>query len=226
VGRDEESAGYLARALGEADFHCEYSDTVEALTTIGLSNHDIVILDLPLLDADSVALCRRLRELSTVPLIVCSMSKREADVVKAFDAGADDYLVIPMRPAEMTARVQALLRRTTVTSSAEEPDVLRAGDLEVHLGQHRIYRSRELIDLSPIEFRLLVTLMRQQGSAVSHTKLLTSVWGPEYVDCRHYLRLYIKYLRSKIERDPGEPELILNEWGVGYRFEPSSNVAG
>lgn len=227
VGRDEESAGYLAKALGEGEFRCEYADTVQALELVGLSDPDVVVLDFPLLDADSLALCRRLRELSTVPIVVCSMSNRESDVVKAFDAGVDDYLVIPMRPAEMTARLQALVRRASQGDRVnDDTDVLRAGGLEVHLTQHRTYRDGELIDLSPIEFRLLVSLMRQQGRAVSHTKLLSSVWGPEYVDCRHYLRLYVKYLRSKIERNPREPKLILNEWGVGYRFESSDVSAG
>lgn len=227
VGRDEESADYLAKALGEGEFRCEYADTVQALELVGLSSPDVVVLDFPIFDVDSLALCRRLRELSTVPLVVCSMSNRESDVVKAFDAGVDDYLVIPMRPAEMTARLQALVRRASPSDLAgDDTDVLRAGDLEVHLTQHRIYRDGELIDLSPIEFRLLVSLMRQQGRAVSHTKLLSSVWGPEYVDCRHYLRLYVKYLRSKIERNPKVPELILNEWGVGYRFESSAASAG
>jgi two-component system KDP operon response regulator KdpE len=226
VGRDEESASYLARALGHAEFSCRYSNTVEALTQVALAHPDIIILDLPLLDADSLVLCRRLRQLSPVPLVVCSMSHNETDVVKAFDAGADDYLVIPMRPAEMTARLQALLRRT---AAIEPPDgdrnVLRAADLEIHMDEHRVLRCGEFIDLSPIEFRLLVSLVRDQGRAVSHTKLLSAVWGPEYVDCRHYLRLYIKYLRSKIERDPQNPQLILNEWGVGYRFEARETAA-
>lgn len=225
VGRDEESAAYLARALGHAEFSCAYADAVDALTEVALSNPDVVVLDLPLLDADSFALCRRLRQISQVPLVVCSMSNQEPDVVKAFDAGADDYLVIPMRPAEMTARLQALLRRTGGPEQSEDSNVMRAADLEVHMNEHRVYRHGELIDLSPIEFRLLVSLVRERGRAVSHTKLLSTVWGPEYVDCRHYLRLYIKYLRSKIEPDPHSPQLILNEWGVGYRFE-ADRIAG
>lgn len=225
VGRDEESAAYLARALGHAEFTCEYSDAVDALTEVALSNPDVVVLDLPLLDADSFALCSRLRQISHVPLVVCSMSNQEPDVVKAFDAGADDYLVIPMRPAEMTARLQALLRRAGAPEPADDSSVIRAGDLEVHMDSHRVYRRGDLIDLSPIEFRLLVSLVRERGRAVSHTRLLSTVWGPEYVDCRHYLRLYIKYLRSKIEQDPQSPQLILNEWGVGYRFE-AERVAG
>lgn len=220
VGRDEESAAYLARALGHAEFSCDYANAVEALSEVALSRPDIVIFDLPLLDADSLALCRRLRQLSTVPLVVCSMSNQEADVVRAFDAGADDYLVVPMRPAEMSARLQALLRRTsTPEAPGGDPNVISAGDIEIYLDEHRAYRSGKLIELSPIEFRLLVSLAREHGSAVSHTKLLSTVWGPEYVDCRHYLRLYIKYLRTKIEDDPASPRHILNEWGVGYRFE-------
>lgn len=225
VGRDEESAAYLARALGHAEFGCEYASAVDALTQTALFNPDVVVLDLPILDADSFALCRRLRDISQVPLVVCSMSNQESDVVKAFDAGADDYLVIPMRPAEMTARLQALLRRASGPEKPDDSSVIRAADLEIHLDEHRVYRRGELIDLSPIEFRLLVSLIRERGRAVSHTKLLSTVWGPEYVDCRHYLRLYIKYLRSKIEQDPQSPQLILNEWGVGYRFE-ADRLAG
>jgi two-component system KDP operon response regulator KdpE len=225
VGRDKESAAYLARALGHADFSCEYADTVEALTEVALANPDVVVLDLPLLDADSFALCRRLRQVSQVPLVVCSMSNRESDVVRAFDAGADDYLIIPMRPAEMTARLQAILRRTGDPDREGDPSIIRAADLEVRMDEHRAYRNGKQIDLSPIEFRLLVSLLRERGRAVSHTKLLSIVWGPEYVDCRHYLRLYIKYLRSKIEQDPQSPQLILNEWGVGYRFD-ADRIAG
>lgn len=218
VGRDKESASYLARALGDVEFCCDYADAVDALSKVALSNPDIVVLDLPLVDSDALALCRRLREISHVPLVICSMSSHETDVVKAFDAGADDYIVMPMRPTEMTARLRAILRRAAAETRSNDV-ILRAGELEVHVDEHRVYRDGKTLDLSPIEFRLLVSLIRDAGRAVSHTKLLSMVWGPEYVDCRHYLRLYIKYLRSKIEDDPTNPRFILNEWGIGYRFE-------
>ncbi len=221
VGRDDEGARYLAQALGEAEVHCAYVDADEAVHRLGILQPELVILDLPLLDDASIFLCSRVREIFDGPIVIYSMSNHESDVVKAFHAGVDDYLAIPMRPAELTARVMAVMRRAPgVERSGEKQDVIRAGDVEVHITAHRVYRDDEKVSLSPIEFRLLVALMRQQGRPVSHTRLLLSVWGPEYVDCRHYLRLYVKYLRSKIERDPSEPKVILNEWGVGYRFEP------
>jgi two-component system KDP operon response regulator KdpE len=141
-----------------------------------------------------------------------------------FDAGADDYLVTPIRPVELHARLRAVLRRTADTPVTRvQADALIAGDVEVRLKEHKVYRNGEHIDLSPIEFRLLCVLVQETGRAVSHTRLIANVWGPEYVDCRHYLRLYVKYLRSKIEDDPKNPQMILSEWGVGYRFEPSAS---
>jgi two-component system KDP operon response regulator KdpE len=115
-----------------------------------------------------------------------------------------------------------VLRRTAdVPVKRVQPETLVAGDLEVRLKEHKVYRNGELVDLSPIEFRLLSVLVQETGRAVSHSKLIARVWGPEYVDCRHYLRLYVKYLRSKLEDNPKSPRLILSEWGVGYRFEPA-----
>jgi two-component system KDP operon response regulator KdpE len=139
-----------------------------------------------------------------------------------FEAGADDYLVTPIRPVELNARLRAVLRRTAdIPVKRVQAETLVAGDLEVRLKEHKVYREGELIDLSPIEFRLLSVLVQETGRAVSHSKLIAHVWGPEYVDCRHYLRLYVKYLRTKLEHDPKNPRLILSEWGVGYRFEPA-----
>jgi two-component system KDP operon response regulator KdpE len=157
-----------------------------------------------------------------VPIVVCAQSTREADIVAVFEAGADDYLVTPIRPVELTARLRAVLRRTIdAPRRQEQSDALVAGDVEIRVKEHRAYRRDVLVDLSPIEFRLLTVLVQEVGRAVSHSRLIASVWGPEYVDCRHYLRLYIKYLRSKMEDDPKDPRLFVSEWGVGYRFEPA-----
>ncbi len=222
VSRDEDSAANLAAAL-DAGFQFEYAAAADAVRALVPAQPDFILLDAPLPDAGWLALCRTLRELSRTPIVVCSMSSREADVLQAFDAGADDYLVTPMRPAEMVARLRAVLRRTSHQNGRDgKGDVIVAGDVAIFVDRHEVQRKGEPVDLSPIEFRLLVALASQSGRAVSHSRLLASVWGPEYVDCRHYLRLYVRYLRSKLEEDPKVPELILNEWGVGYRFEPGA----
>ena len=129
-----------------------------------------------------------------------------------------------MAPKEIRARLQALMRRLgdeePASSNARE---ILAGDLRVSLDDHCVYRGSHPIDLSPTEFRLLLSLVRGSGRPVSYSKLLFSVWGPEYVDARHYLRLYVRYLRSKLEDDPGDPQIIVNEWGIGYRFRPKQS---
>ena len=164
---------------------------------------------------------RRLRARCAVPIVVCSTSSREQDVVQALEAGADDYLVMPIRPVELMARLRAVLRRMGEAPPAPANGKrIVAGDLELVLDGHKAFRKGVEIDLSPIEFKLLALLVRETGRPVSHSRLIAHVWGPEYVDCRHYLRLYIRYLRAKVEDAPQSPELIQNEWGVGYRFEP------
>jgi two-component system KDP operon response regulator KdpE len=183
---------------------------------------DLVVVSCGSVDAAVLRVCAGLRQVSAVPLVVCSQSSREADIVQVFDAGADDYLVTPIRPVELHARLRAVLRRTADTPVTRvQAEALIAGDLEVRLKEHKVYRKGEHIDLSPMEFRLLCVLVQETGRAVSHARLIANVWGPEYVDCRHYLRLYVKYLRSKVEDNPKNPRMILSEWGVGYRFEPA-----
>jgi two-component system KDP operon response regulator KdpE len=158
-----------------------------------------------------------------MPIVICSTSSREQDIVRALDAGADDYLVLPIRAVEMMARLRSVLRQTGESAPAPANGKrLVAGDLELQLDEHKAFRKGMEIDLSPIEFKLLALLVKETGRPVSHSRLIAQVWGPEYVDCRHYLRLYIRYLRAKIEDVPETPELIQNEWGVGYRFEPKA----
>lgn len=223
VGRDQNSAANLAAALDAGEFRCEFADVSAAAKALVRLPPDLIVLDVPLPDPDSLSLCRQLRMLCRLPIVVCSLSAREADIVRAFDAGADDYLVMPVRPAELAARLRAVLRLAASGDGQNgQRQVITAGDLEIFPDRHQVLKKGAPLDLSPIEFRLLVSLASQPGRAVSHSRLLSSVWGPEYVDCRHYLRLYVRYLRSKIEEDPQVPEIILNEWGVGYRFEPKS----
>ena len=144
--------------------------------------------------------------------------------MRALDAGADDYLVMPIRPVELMARLRAVLRRTgdKRSGACQWATPRRRETWSWYLDEHKAFRKGAEIDLSPIEFKLLAMLVRETGRPVSHSRLIAQVWGPEYVDCRHYLRLYIRYLRAKIEDLPESPELIQNEWGVGYRFEPKA----
>ena len=174
--------------------------------------------------AYGLATCRQLRLLCDLPIVICSRSDSERDIVRAFESGADDYLVMPMQPKELGARLRAVLRRSADWPSAQPAQpVLVSGEFEIRLNEQRAFQRGKPLELSPMEFRLLASLMRRPGQLVSHSVLLAEVWGPQYVDSRNYLRLYVQYLREKIEDDPHHPKYVINEWGVGYRFEPEGS---
>jgi len=222
IGNERGTVADLARALDSRQFRVDCATTEpRAVNALNSSHTHLILLELPSPDSVMLAMCRRLRDSYPVPIVVCSSSSREQDVVRALDAGADDYLVMPIRPVELMARLRAVLRRVGDDGQAS-PNGRRlvAGDTEILLDEQKAFRRGAEIDLSPIEFKLLALLVRETGRPVSHSRLIAHVWGPEYVDCRHYLRLYVRYLRAKLEDSPQSPELIQNEWGVGYRFEP------
>ncbi len=221
IGNDDGSASHWGGVLSNGHFQIDYAAReADAYRSLSSSDHDLILIAFTRPDVNVSPLCQRLRRLCSIPIVVCSTSDQERDVVRVLESGADDYLVMPIRPVELTARLRAVLRRTPEKESDSRNGHLVAGDIELQLEEREALRGGVLLDLSPIEFRLLTLLVRETGRAVSHSKLIAHVWGPEYSDCRHYLRLYIRYLRSKIEDDPRNPERILNEWGVGYRFEP------
>lgn len=181
----------------------------------------LVLLLLSSATEDGLEACREIRGASDAALVICCGSDDEIDIIHGLEAGADDYLALPARPAEIVARLQALLRRLCPPSAEVPADRLIAGDLEIRLDEHKaVYKGRP-IHLTPTQFRLLVSLVRESGRVVTHSRLLAQAWGPQYVDSRNYVRLYIQYLRSKIEEDPRHPRFILSERGVGYRFEMS-----
>lgn len=185
-----------------------------ALSNPGL---DIVLLDLSLPDGDGESLLADLRREHSTPVIVISARPGEDHKVRLLDEGADDYLVKPFSLAELLARMRVALRHRGTTV---RPVNLRyeRGDLVVDLQVRRVLRADAEVHLTPTEYRLLARLVRQAGQVVTHRQLLVDVWGPEYTEHTHYLRLYMAQLRTKLESEPADPRLLLTEPGVGYRL--------
>ena len=198
--------------------------TYEAATSSKLDRLQPRLILLAILEDDHRGLLtfERLRHRYELPLVICSRNGSDQDIIRGLGRGADEYLVIPMDPREFAARVRAVLRRSVDwPGTTSEQTILSAGELEIHLDEELVFRRGKVVDLSPTEFRLLTSLVRRAGQLVTHSHLLAEVWGPQYVDARHYLRLYMRYLRAKIEDNPRAPKSLINEWGIGYRFEPS-----
>jgi two-component system KDP operon response regulator KdpE len=179
---------------------------------------DVVLLDLGLPDLDGLEVIGRLREWSTVPIIVLSARGQERDKVAALDAGADDYLSKPFGVGELLARLRVAHRHAARFSRDSTDGVFRAGDLAVDLGNRSVRVKEREVRLSPIEYRLLTTLVRHAGRVMTHRQLLQEVWGPGHAEQTEYLRVYMKHLRHKLEADPARPRVLLTEPGVGYRL--------
>jgi DNA-binding response OmpR family regulator len=182
---------------------------------------DLIILDVMLPGMDGWQLCERFREMSKVPIIMLTALGGEDDIVKGLGLGADDYLIKPVTMAILAAKVKAVLRRAyneNGPSINERKNALEYEGLMIDFDKHEVTLSEKRVDLSPTEFKLLSYLMRYKSRALSKEFLLTQVWGPEYAGEPDHLRLYISYLRKKIEENPARPKFIQNVWGVGYRL--------
>ena len=179
----------------------------------------LVITDLSMPNMGGLELCRRLRRISEVPIIVLSVKREERIKVEALDAGADDYVTKPFGMDELLARVRASLRRTP-SQPGKESAVIEVGDFRVDVDAHQVaVRGRE-IHLTPKEFDLLVFLVQRPGKVLTHHRLLGAVWGGDYSEQTEYLRVFIGQLRKKVESDPATPKYILTEPWIGYRFQP------
>ena len=191
----------------------------EAITYV--SDHrqvDVVLLDVLMPGLDGWETCRRLRELTSVPILMLTALDREIDVVQGLDLGADDYLVKPFHLTELKARIEAHLRRARMSGWDSPYPAYSDGELYIDLPNREVRLRGKRVSLSPTEFRLLACLMRNAGVVISHKNLLSEVWGQDYLQDIRSLKLYIRYLRQKIEPDPAQPRYVLTEWGVGYRF--------
>jgi two-component system KDP operon response regulator KdpE len=198
----------------------------EGLRQLAKHQPDLVLLDIMMPEIDGWETCKRIREVSLVPIIMLTAKSQERDIVRGLEMGADDYITKPFDPSELRARIQSLLRRTKDMEKEDtSPRVLDDGWLYIDLNKRIVRANAKPVDLTPTEFRLLAALVQKIDCVIPHRQLLRQVWGPEYSDEVHYLKLYIRYLRQKLEKDPSTPEYLVTEWGVGYRFREFSRAS-
>jgi two-component system, OmpR family, KDP operon response regulator KdpE len=195
----------------------------EALRAATLKPSDLVILDLGLPDGDGAEVLERLRAWSGVPLIVLSVRSSEAEKVRLLELGADDYVVKPFGMAELLARAHSAMRRQLRTVRGEP--VVRFGPLAIDFTARAVFVNEARLTLTPKEYRLLQLLAQHSGNVVTHQYLLREVWGNEHVEDTHYLRIFVRKLRRKIEADPTQPRILLTELGVGYRLASNESAA-
>ncbi|HSA84800.1 MAG TPA: response regulator [Nitrospira sp.] len=189
----------------------------DGLTEAKARNPDLILLDLGLPDLEGNEVIRQIREWTTTPIIVLSARDQEQAKVAALDLGADDYITKPFGVNELLARIRTALRHASRTSESAE-SVFTLGDLKVDLGRRQVFVSGDEIHLTPIEYKLLTTLIRYAGKVLTHRQLLKEVWGPLHVEEGHYLRVYMRQLRNKLEKNPAHPRYLVTELGVGYRL--------
>ncbi|OBV37446.1 two-component system response regulator KdpE [Janthinobacterium psychrotolerans] len=216
---DEPQIRRFVRAALEAEgWQVHESATLQrGLIDAGTRRPDLVVLDLGLPDGDGIDFLGDLRKWSAVPVIVLSARVGEDEKIRALDAGADDYLTKPFGVGELLARVRATLRRQR-RPAAPDDGVVRFGDVSVDVQNRLVMRDKQLVHVTPTEFRLLSVLVKNAGRVVTNPQLLREVWGPSNSENGHYLRIYMGHLRQKLEADPAQPQYLLTETAVGYRL--------
>ena len=190
----------------------------QAISKLRDVNPDIVLLDVMMPDVDGFDVLETFREFTNVPVIMLTAKGEEEDRVRGLELGADDYVTKPFSPRELVSRIKAVLRRTEGATGSMHGLIEVDDRLKIDFDRREIWLEGKLVKLRPTEYRLLYHLVQNTGWVVSHDQLLQKVWGYEYRDEPHYVRLYINYLRQKLEKDPANPKYILTERGVGYRF--------
>jgi two-component system, OmpR family, KDP operon response regulator KdpE len=212
---------FLRASLGAEGYRVREAWTVaDGIREVAAEHPDAVLLDLGLPDGDGLDLVRRVREWSSVPIVVVSARGREDEKVAALDAGADDYLPKPFGTKELLARLRVALRHARAAVSPEGP-VLEVGPLRMDLERHEASVEGRPVRLTPIEWRLLALLAAHAGKVLTHAQILREVWGPNAAAQSHYVRVFMAELRKKLEADPSRPRLLLTEPGVGYRLAGS-----
>jgi len=218
---DEPQMRRFLRASLSATGHklVEAATAKEGLAAASTLAPDIILLDLGLPDMDGLEVTKRLREWTRTPIIVLSARDKEDDKVAALDAGADDYLTKPFSMQELLARIRVAERHVATGGAEKEDSVHQVGDLVVDLAKRIVTRGGEEVRLTPIEWKLLATLVRNTGRVMTYQQLLKEVWGPRYATQKQYLHVYVGHLRHKLEQDPTRPRFLLTDAGVGYRLK-------
>jgi two-component system KDP operon response regulator KdpE len=210
---------FLRTSLAAEDYRLVEADTgAKAIKLAAQQPPDLVILDLGLPDADGQDILRQLREWLQAPIIVLSARDQEQQKVAALDHGADDYLTKPFSTAELLARIRVALRHSAKVNGEAESSRFVSSELTVDLGERRVFVADREIHLTPLEYKLLTTLVKHAGKVLTHRFLLKEVWGPMHGQETHYLRVFMASLRRKIEADSAQPRYLLTEAGVGYRL--------
>jgi two-component system KDP operon response regulator KdpE len=190
----------------------------QAINKVRSNMPDLVLLDVMMPDIDGFEVLKIIREVSSTPVIMLTAKGEEDDRVRGLELGADDYISKPFSPRELVSRIKAVLRRTESTGGSVHGLIEVDERLKIDFDRREVWVAGELVKLRPTEYRLLYHLVQNAGWVISHDQILAKVWGYEYRDEPHYVRLYINYLRKKLEEDPTNPKYILTERGVGYRF--------
>jgi two-component system KDP operon response regulator KdpE len=210
---------FLRTSLASENYRLVEAETgQQAIRVAAQQPPDLVILDLGLPDMDGQELLQQLREWLKVPIIVLSARDQEKQKVSALDNGADDYLTKPFSTPELLARIRVALRHAAKVPGEESSSTFESGGLRVDLAERRVFVNDIEIHLTPLEYKLLATLVKHSGKMLTHRFLLKEVWGPHHVQETHYLRVFMASLRRKIEDDPAEPRYLITEQGVGYRL--------
>lgn len=211
---------FLRTSLGTHGFNVFEADTgKQGIVEIGVRKPDLVILDLGLPDMDGVDVIKSIREWSSVPIVILSARSAEQQKIEALDVGADDYLTKPFGFGELLARIRVALRHSARPPDTGQADLFNTGNLKVDLVNRVVSVDDRDVHLTPIQYRLLMVLVKNAGKVLTHQQILNEVWGPSYRENAHYLRIYMSQLRQKLEADPTQPKFLLTESGVGYRLK-------
>jgi DNA-binding response OmpR family regulator len=212
-----QNAGYEVLTAG---------DGAEGMRRVYSSRPDLVLLDANIPKMDGWEVCRRIRDMSDIPVLMVTVNGQKSDRLKGFTLGADDYITKPVDFHELIARMQAVLRRSGLAKNEDKHSTFNNGDIEIDWGSRQVWVRGVRVKLSPTEFKIISCLIKNRGWIVTHEQLLEKAWGPNYIGDKSFVKLYIRYLRQKIEENPHKPQIIMTERGVGYYFAMQNGESG